>query len=84
MQTAELIQKANEMFAWYEVKRFEGFSNNFEKVLGFCDYVNRKADWELMDDLETSETGDVENFRALVNNGIDIWLGSPIKTLCLQ
>ena len=84
MENTDLIKKANEMFLWYEANRFEGFANNFEKVLGFCDYINRKADWELMDDLETTDAADAENFRKLVNHGIDIWLGSPIKTLCLQ
>lgn len=84
MNKADMQKKANEMYSWYEETHAEEFSNACEKICSFCDYINAAETWALMDELGTDKPEDAESFKRFINNGVDVWLGSPIKTMFLQ
>lgn len=82
----QLIDKANQLFTYFELNHFNnelGYSRRLNLVLEFCDYVQQKADWELLADLDSENPQDAANFRRIINQGADVWLGDLIKTVNL-
>ena len=83
----ELKDIANQWFTWYEGKQYQ--TNYYpyqqiEQVFAFCDYINSLPDWYLAAELQTENLDDIKNFRDLINNGIDYWLGDLIKSLYIN
>lgn len=82
----QLINKANQLFTYFELNHFNnelGYSRRLNLVLEFCDYMQQKADWELLADLDSENPQDATNFRRIINQGADVWLGDLIKTVNL-
>lgn len=81
----QLKEKASALFTYFEFSQFNNelsYSRGLNLVLEFCDYVNQLADWELADWLQSSEPQDAVDFRQLINQGADYWLGDLVKTIC--
>ncbi len=82
----QLAEKANQLFTYFELNHFSnelGYSRRINLVLEFCDYVQQKADWELLADLDSETPQDAANFRRIINQGADVWLGDLVKTINL-
>ena len=82
-----LEKKANLLFTYFETYKFQNelsYCRNTNLVLEFCDYVENMADWEILDWLQSENASDAKNFRQIINNGVDRWLGDLIKTISLR
>ncbi|MBR6663714.1 MAG: hypothetical protein IKL33_02690 [Alphaproteobacteria bacterium] len=80
----QLQQKANSLFTYFETNHFQNslsYSKRINLVLEFCDYVDNLQEWELLDMLESQDYSDAHNFRTIINQGADEWLGDLIKTI---
>ena len=83
----DLATKANQLFTYFETHKFQNklsYCHNTNLVLEFCDYVENMADWEILDWLQSEDEADAQNFRQMINNGVDTWLGDLIKTISLR
>lgn len=80
----QLKTKADEMFAVFEINKFKDilpYGKNTNLIFEFCDYVDTLNDWELLDNLNSSDPEDAVQFRQMINAGIDLWLGDLVKTI---
>lgn len=81
---AELKQKANLMMSSFELYQFENrleYNRGLNLLFEFCDYVNQMPEWKLLAELESQDNQDVINFRKMINQGADHWLGGALKTI---
>lgn len=86
MTQRQLKAKASALFTFFEFEKFENklsYSRKINLVLEFCDYINQKSDWEILEMLESDCSEDAKKFRNLINDGADVWLEGLIKTVCL-
>lgn len=82
----QMKKAADELFATFELNKFQNAFSHGRKanlVLEFCEYVDNLRDWELLDILQSSNPDDATQFRKMLNQGIDVWLGDLIKTIAL-
>lgn len=80
----QLQTKASDLFTYFEFNKFRNelsYSKKTNLLLEFCDYIEHLSDWEIADILNSDNNSDVRNFRKIINNGADIWLGDLIKTI---
>ena len=84
MNQANLKQKADELFYWFENNRFQNrmnYSRQVNLVLEFCEYMETLEEDDLYQLLNTTDPQDVTAFRRLISEGLDSWLDSRIKTI---
>ena len=83
----DLKNIANQWFTWYEGNSYtprNTINHQINQVFDFCDYINSLPDWHIAAELETEDLSDVKNFREMINNGIDYWLGDLIKSIYIH
>ncbi len=81
---AELKNAANHWFTWFESRQCMPHQTSADLVFAFCDYINSLPYWQLAAELETENPEDVQNFKELINNGIEIWLEGLVKSLYIK
>ena len=82
--SGELKQKANLMMSSFELYHFQNrldYGRGLNLLFEFCDYVNQMPDWKLLSELESHNKQDAINFRQMINQGADHWLGGSLKTI---
>ena len=87
MTQEELREKADELWCFFEQNVFKNegiYSYNTNLVFAFADYVDGLSDDDLSDFLNSDDVATIDNFRVMLNSGIEKWLTDFSKTFMIM